>query len=135
MVARGVHNPKVVGSNPTPATKIKNMCAIFEEDYIRIGEAIHHFIITAKASEIKDVEGELKDYLSDLKDAGKISHCGCGSRAFKVEKEGDSYLVFMEIFRCIIKYIITNEGFTRTNGSWSDVIDNYDGWQETLEKI
>lgn len=110
------------------------MCIIFEEEYTKIGEAIHHFIITAKASEVKDVEEELKDYLSDLRDAKKIAYCGCNG-PFKVKKEGDSYVVFMQILNMIVTYTITREGFTIGTGSFSDIIDDYNGWQENLEAI
>lgn len=101
------------------------MCIVFEEQFDRIGEAIQRFINENEKLEIIELEEELKDYLSDLKDSGIILHCGC-SGEFKVTKENDTYFVFMEILNNVNMFTVTKDKVTRSSGSHSDLIDDYD---------
>ena len=54
MVARRAHNPKVAGSNPVPATKIKIMKYIFVLDFIE--SKVYKY-------DVRSVSKEHEDYL------------------------------------------------------------------------
>jgi hypothetical protein len=107
------------------------MCAIFEEDWIRIGEAIRDFIQDNKTLPNEQLSDDLKDHLADLKDAGKLAACGCDG-PMKVTQDNNDWVVLITIFNNVTEFTISKDEITRRGVSYSDLIDDYDGWQANL---
>ncbi len=86
------------------------MCVIFPEELAKIFSAIRDFKVNNNIFKMDDLEGSLKDYLADLKEEKKISHCGC-ENIFKVttNEAEDRLTVSMQIYSLYEINIVGND--------------------------
>lgn len=92
------------------------MCLVMKEDLDKMLVVINDYIGSYKGECLSD---DLKDYLSDLKESGKISYCGCDG-LFKVKVVDNNTYVYIEITgRIYVFFINDNECFYK-QGSYME---------------
>jgi len=101
------------------------MCIVFKKELDELLDALTYFVYFNEGiSDEVEYKDQMKDYLARLKEANKLSVCGCEG-VFEIKKENELVLVFIQITGLMYKFII--DKFPRyEKSSFSEAIPNYD---------